>query len=112
MKPLSEVQEGDLVVVDYGEGYPPKIVKVAYVVPGDYFQAHGNHKWDFNGKSMYAGFEEAFVRRANAEEIQALEAEREVLLAKVNLIEWGKLEISVLKEVLKLVPLPSRLPPA
>lgn len=56
MKPLSEVQKGDVVLVDYKIGYTPKLCDVSYVVPGDFFQADGHHKWHFDGTSVYAGY--------------------------------------------------------
>ena len=103
MKPLTEVQEGDVILVDYGEGYPPKLCDVSYVVPGNYFQADGNHKWSFDGTSKYAGYDEARVRLATPEEIEARRAEKDQLVAEFRNVDWDQLNFGDLKSLIPLV---------
>jgi hypothetical protein len=103
MKPLSDVKEGGVVTVDYGEGYPPKLCDVSYVVPGDYFQANGNHKWNFDGTSKYAGYDEARVRLATQEEIDSRRAERDRLVAEFRGVDWDQIKFGDLKSIIPLV---------
>lgn len=103
MKPLTEVQEGDVVVIDYGESYPPKLHNVEYVVPGDYFQAEGHHKWNFDGTSKYAGYEEARIRLATPQEIESRREEHERLLAEFKSVEWDKINFRSLRSIIELV---------
>lgn len=103
MKPLSEVQEGDVVLIDYGEGYAPKLHDVEYVVPGAYFQADGRHKWNFDGTSKYAGYDEARVRLATEAEIESRREEHERLLAEFRTIDWGKINFGTLKGLIVVV---------
>lgn len=103
MKPLSEVQKGDVVLVDYKIGYTPKLCDVSYVVPGDFFQADGNHKWHFDGTSVYAGYEDARVRLATPEEIESRREEHEKLLAEFRSVDWSKIDFKSLKSIIILV---------